>query len=209
MASGTFADSAEMVYVRPPFSSGCASRSDEPLYEIVNGERVELPSLGVYSSWIATRLGSRLGPFVEDRSLGTSVIETLFILNAERNLRRRPDVAFVSAQRWPLDRRIPETGDWDVVPDLAVEIVSPNDLATEVHAKVQEYFSHGVSRVWVIDPDERQVYDYRSPTEVRILRSDNEIEGEDHLPGFRIGVSKLFQPLISEPQNQVTILPTA
>ena len=201
MASGMFVDAPEMVHVRPLFSSGGTPHSDEPLYEIVNDKRVELPSMGVYSSWIATRLGNRLGPFVEDRSLGTTAIETLFILNAERNLRRRPDVAFVSAQRWPLDRRIPETGDWEVVPDLAVEIVSAHDLATEVHAKVQEYFAYGVRRVWVIYPDERQVYDYRSPTKVQILQSNNEIDGEDFLPGFRIAVSNLFQPPKSEPQN--------
>ena len=78
--------------------------------------------------------------------------EMLFVLDAEHNLRRRPDVAFVSTARWPLDRALPETGDWDVVPDLAVEVISPNDVFKDVLAKVREYFHYGVQVVWVIAP---------------------------------------------------------
>src|SRR5919199_5205808 len=81
---------------------------EEPLYEIVNGQRVELPPMSVYATWLATRLQNRLGPYVEDKGLGTPATEMLFILDAEHDLRRRPDVAFVSTARWPLDRALPE-----------------------------------------------------------------------------------------------------
>jgi Uma2 family endonuclease len=81
-----------------------------------------------YATWLASRLHGRLYPYVEDKGLGTSVTAMLFVLDAEHDLRRRPDVAFVSAARWPLDRALPGTGDWDVVPDLAVEVISPNDV---------------------------------------------------------------------------------
>jgi Uma2 family endonuclease len=101
---------------------------DEPLYEIVDGRRVDVPPMSVYTTWLASRLHGRLWPYVEEHGLGTCVMEMLFILDAERNLRRRPDVAFVSADCWPLDREIPTTGDWDIVPDLAVEVISPNDI---------------------------------------------------------------------------------
>ena len=131
---------------------------DEPLYEIVNGQRVDLPPMSVYTTWLASRLHGRLWPYVEDKGLGMSVAEMLFVLDAEHNLRRRPDVAFVSTARWPLDRALPETGDWDVVPDLAVEVISPNDIFKDVLAKVREYFHYGVQVVWVIAPEERQVY---------------------------------------------------
>jgi Uma2 family endonuclease len=91
-----------------------------------------------------------LYPYVEDKGLGTSVTAMLFVLDAEHDLRRRPHVAFVSAARWPLDRALPGTGDWDVVPDLAVEVISPNDVFKDVLAKVCEYFHYGVQVVWVI-----------------------------------------------------------
>src|SRR5262249_47931107 len=84
---------------------------EETLYEVVNGQRVELPPMGVYASWIASRLHFNMGYFVEAGRLGTAVMETLFILDAKRDLRRRPDVAFVSIESWPLERLIPEEGD--------------------------------------------------------------------------------------------------
>src|SRR5262249_61390019 len=98
---------------------------DEPLYEIVNGQRVELPPMSAYATWLAARLQNRLGPYAEDKGLGTAVPEMLFVLDAERDLRRRPDVAFVSTARWPLDRALPMTGDWEVAPDLAVDVLTP------------------------------------------------------------------------------------
>jgi Uma2 family endonuclease len=166
---------------------------DEPLYEIVNGQRVELPPISAYTTWIASRLHGRLWPYVEDKGLGTSVTEMLFVLDAEHNLRRRPDVAFVSTARWPLDRALPETGDWDVVPDLAVEVISPNDVFKDVLAKVREYFHYGVQVVWLIAPEEQQVYVYASPTHVRILTGQDELTSDEVVPGFRLPLRQLFQ----------------
>ena len=117
---------------------------DEPLYEIVDGQRVDLQSMRAYATWIASRLHGRLWPHAEDHLLGTPVTEMLFVLDPERDLRRRPDVAFVSTERWPLDRELPSTGDWQVVPTLAVEVISPNDVFKDVLAKLREYFQYGV-----------------------------------------------------------------
>jgi Uma2 family endonuclease len=167
--------------------------TEEPLYEVVNGERVELPPRSIYASWITARLGYRLGPFADEHALGTVVTEALFILDAERDLRRRPDVAFVSSQRWPLDREIPKKGDWQVVPELAVEVVSPNDLVQDVWEKMWEYFQMGVRQVWVILPGAEQVYIYTSPTEIRVLSSSDELDGGTLLPGFRLPVASLFK----------------
>ena len=166
---------------------------DEPLYEIVNGQCVELPPMSAYATWLASRLDHRLGPYVWDQGLGVSVTEMLFVLDAERDLRRRPDVAFVSTARWPLDRALPMTGDWNVVPDLAVEVLSPNDVFKDVLAKVREYFHYGVQVVWVIAPEEQQVYIYNAPTHVRILTIQDELTGGEVVPGFRMPLGQLFQ----------------
>jgi Uma2 family endonuclease len=166
---------------------------DEPLYEIVNGQRVELPPMSAYTTWIASRLHLRLGLYAEDKGLGVSVSEMLFVLDAERNLRRRPDVAFVSIARWPLDRALPETGDWEAVPDLAIEVISPNDVFKDVLAKVREYFHYGVQVVWLIAPEEQQVYIYDSPVQVRILAGQDELTGGEVVPGFRLPLVHLFQ----------------
>jgi Uma2 family endonuclease len=166
--------------------------AEEALYEVVNGQKVELPTMGAESSWLAGRLDQRLGPFVEDNGLGTVVPEMLFILDREADLRRRPDVAFVSAERWPLNQNPPWEGDWEVVPDLAVEIVSPNDGFNAVERKVGEYFDHGVRQVWVVSPPERRVHVYDARDAVRIVTAPADLE-TPLLPGWRLSLAALFR----------------
>jgi Uma2 family endonuclease len=118
--------------------------------------------------------------------------EGLFLLDAEADLRRRPDVAFLSAERWALDRPVPQVGDWPVAPDLAVEVTSPNDIYGKVLGKVDEYFEHEVRQVWVIEPTELKVYVYDSPTNVRILGHADQLE-TGLVPGFTLKLGELFQ----------------
>lgn len=179
--------------IEPLVSPGW-SAEEEPLYEVVNGQRVELPPMGVYASWITSRLHLRMGSFVEAGRHGNMVMETLFILDAKGNLRRRPDLAFVSTQSWPLERPIPEEGDWRVIPDLAVEVSSPNDLLKDVLAKMNEYFAFGVRQVWLVVPERQYVLVFESPTRVRILTAADDLDGGTLLPGFRLPLASLFQP---------------
>ncbi len=165
---------------------------DDVSYEVIRGQRAEIPPMSPYANWIAGRLGFRLGPHVEARKLGRVVPEVLFILDVEADERRRPDLAYVSAERWPLDRLFPETGDWPIVPDLAVEVISPNEHFEAVLAKVQEYFDFGVKQVWVIVPLARKLYLYDSPARVQIL-TDADALDNSIVPGFVLTIDELFQ----------------
>jgi Uma2 family endonuclease len=186
--------------LEPPATQLPRVVAEEPLYEIVDGKLVELPPMSILAVRIVGRLYSRMDAFAEAHSLGTAVIEALFILDAIRNLRRRPDVAFVSKLRWPLDRPLPEEGDWEVIPDLAIEVVSPNDLFAEVLAKKNEYFRLGVQQVWVVEPASNEVHVFETATECRILKIDKELDGGLLLPGFHIPLAALFnrQAVLSE-----------
>jgi Uma2 family endonuclease len=164
---------------------------DDTLYEVVRGQRVELV-MSIYSLWVASRLHTRLGSFVDGQRLGRVVIEGLFILDEMEDLRRRPDVAYVSAERWALDRLLPEVGDWVMVPDLAVEVTSPTDTLQAVLAKLEEYFQHGVKQAWLVVPNVRQLYVYDSPTRGRILSDADTLENTV-VPGFTLKVGELFQ----------------
>ena len=93
---------------------------------------------------LAWQLSYRLDRFVQDNKLGVVVTEMLFVLDSKQDLQRRPDVAFVSYPRW-LDKTVPNTAAWNVVPDLAVEVVSPTNLAEEIDVKITEYFEAGAS----------------------------------------------------------------
>ncbi|MCC7421839.1 MAG: Uma2 family endonuclease [Planctomycetaceae bacterium] len=162
----------------------------DKLYEILYGRVVEKP-MSALAAWIATRLATRLDRFTQEHQLGNIVSEMLFILHARRNLRRRPDVAFVSVERWPLNQLLPFDEDWAVSPSLAIEIVSPSNTFNGLLAKIREYFRHGVLEVWVFSPEERLIYVYRSPTEVRILKAGDTISTE-LIPGWSAPITELI-----------------
>ena len=105
---------------------------------------------------------------------------------------RRPEVAYVSYERWPRQRRVPRTQAWAVVPDLAVEVISPSNTFGEVLGKVQEYFQAGVQAVWVVAPPQQQVYVYQSPSLIQVVTLQEALTGEPFLPGFRLTLAELF-----------------
>lgn len=166
------------------------------LYEIVDGEIVE-KQMGAFELLIAKEIYDRLSPFVRQSGLGWAVHEMIFDL-APLNRQRRPDLAFVSVERWPRHRGRPKTPAWGVIPNLAVEVVSPSNSMNEVIGKVHEYFDAGVELVWVILPEYSQVLVYDSPVSNRILSGDDELTGEPVIPGFRLSLAELFD----EPEEE-------
>lgn len=169
--------------------------NDEPLFEVVNGQRKDLPPMSTYAVRIASRLAQRLAAWAD--ALGAVDTEMLFRLPVGPTgaQKRRPDVSFVSYQRWPQDRPVGyEENGWDVVPELAVEVVSPNDLADELMEKVREYFAAGVQLVWVVYPRQRLVFVHTGLTQARVLGGAGELDGEALIPGFRLPLPALFGP---------------
>lgn len=138
------------------------------LTEEVYGVIVEKPVSAV-SILIANLLHVNLGSFVQQHGIGWCVVECMFVLDRAAKLRRRPDIAFVSTSRWPLDKPFSPTDDWDVIPDLAIEVVSPSNRMEEMTGKVGEYFRHGCKEVWLILPKDKQVYVYSSQDHIRIV----------------------------------------
>ncbi len=162
------------------------------LYEVVDGRIMEKPPMGAYEYEIASIFQNYMHSYVRTRGLGRVVTEMIFDLGPALDRQRRPDVAFVSAASWPLNRRAPKTAAWAIVPELAVEIVSPTNPATAVIGKVLEYFTAGVTLVWVVYPDQEQVYAYESPTSVKVFGRGDTIEGGSVLPGFQLAITDLF-----------------
>ena len=121
----------------------------EGLYEVIDGQVVE-KSMGVYECWLATEVFDLLNRHVKGNSLGRVLMEMIFDLRPTVDRERRPDVAFISFERWASDREVPETSSWAVVPDLAIEVVSKTNSADEIVEKVEEYFRVGVRLVWVV-----------------------------------------------------------
>ena len=148
--------------------------------------------MGAFEIWLATELCGTLRNFAKQHDLGWAVQEMLFDLTAAVGRKRRPDVAFVSYERWPRRRPIPRTNAWDVVPNLAVEIISATNQADDIVDKAAEYFRAGVELVWVIFPSQCQVYAYSSPTEVRVFTRNDDLPAAPVVPGFKLPLTELF-----------------
>ena len=160
-------------------------------YELVDGELVERDMSGL-SSLVAGNVFRRVANHAEENNLGYPIAGDCgyqcFSFDPGRV--RRPDGSFIRADRITLEEL--ESGYVTVAPDLAVEVVSPNDLAHELIEKVDEYLRAGVQLVWVIDPQTRTVAVHRPDGSDSRLREQDELSGEDVLPGFRCPVRDLF-----------------
>jgi Uma2 family endonuclease len=192
------------VRTNPPVNQGLIPIPDEDaLYEVVDNQVMALAPTGAYEVWLATVLAARLETFAQQHRLGRAVQEMLFDLTVATGRKRRPDVAFVLFDRWPLARRIPRTEAWEVVPNLAVEVVSRTDSVDDIVDKIADYFHAGVDRVWVVLPSQEQVYVYDSPNSVRILTRMDELSGDPILPNFRLLLVELFEAAeaVDEPQQ--------
>jgi Uma2 family endonuclease len=175
------------VVVGPP-----SIADDGERYEIIDGKRVELPPMSAFASRIASRIVFCINTFAL-QEIGEAVTDTLFRLPAPLERNRRPDGAFVSYKRWPKGQ--PQgirDNAWDVVPDLAIEVVSPTDYAEDLLTKVDEYFRAGVSLVWVAYPSLRLIQVYESMTRIRAVTATEELDGGAVLPNFRVAVATLF-----------------
>lgn len=166
---------------------------DENHYEIIDGQRVELPPKSILASRVTNNIHIQLGYHLIGNPVGEALMETLLRLPLSVDRNRRPDVAFVSAKAIAAAPSQPGSDNaWAVLPELMVEVVSPHDIAEEIIEKINEYFAAGTKLVWIVYPTQRLLYVYESPRQVRILSETDELDGGVVLPGFRIRIGSLF-----------------
>ena len=159
----------------------------DKLYEIVDGQPEEKEMPGARHGGIGARLTIEIGVYLKTNKLGGLYVETSFQIGENERI---PDLAFVSTARIPLEGE-PETK-WPMPPDLAVEVISPNDLYEKVYAKVMEYLAAGVKQVWLVSAEHRTVTIYRSATDITAFPGDRELVSEDLFPGFRCHLREIF-----------------
>jgi Uma2 family endonuclease len=164
-------------------------------FEIINGERIPLmPPVAIHVLVIRS-LFRVLDPFCQQNNLGQVFTEMPFVLVFDQNWvrgSRVPDLLFVGKERW--QSYIEAVEDWYdkplvLVPDLVVEVVSANDLYTDVQAKVERYIADGVKLVWVIDPKRRQITAFEDG---RYSTMTDTLDGGDVCPGFSVALADLL-----------------
>ena len=158
--------------------------------ELIRGELIKTTPAGADHGDITMELARQIANHVRKHKLGKVYsAETGFILERDPDTVREADIPFVCADRVP-DRPMP--GFFVGAPDLAVEVLSPNDRASEVAEKVDLWLRCGARRVWVVDPKRHTVIVHRDPKNAQTLHKDDTLDGEDLLPGFSLKVSDIF-----------------
>jgi Uma2 family endonuclease len=157
---------------------------DEKNYELVDGRLVER-NMGSESSEVGGELYFLLRQFCREHDLGKvwPADNGFQCFRHAPGLVRRPDVSFVKKGRLPGEAS--PKGWVKIPPDLAVEVVSPNDLAGDLEEKLDDYRKAGVPLVWVIYPEQRKARVFRLDAPAVELMEDGELSVEDIIPGFR------------------------
>ena len=168
---------------------------DGDRYELVNGQLVE-QEMSFWACYVSGRLHHRMTSFTDAQQSGWVSPEgglTFQCFPHDPGMVRKADVSFLKRERWSWEQAR-QPGHVRLAPDVAVEVMSPNDLAYEVNAKVKDWLSAGVTLVWVIDPEAHMIAVHRANGQGTILREADELDGEDVLPGFRCPLRELFLP---------------
>jgi Uma2 family endonuclease len=162
-------------------------------YELVNGELKER-NMSFWSTFIGRRISTPLANHVEPSDLGWVNAEgtSYRCFPDDENRVRRADVTFHR-----IDHLTPEQaaadGHCTVVPDLVVEVVSPNDLAYEVEEKREEWLAAGAQLVWLVYPEEQTIHAHRPDGTVTLFRRTDTLTANPVLPEFRVPVADLFR----------------
>ena len=167
---------------------------DDCRYELVAGELRRRELAGWREGAAGGELLALLGMYVVETNLGRVVgASTGFLLARDPDTVRAPSVAFLGKDRFQSE----DPGDafWPGAPDLAVEVLSPGDTTGEVDEKVRSWLDSGAKMVWVVNPKWRSVTVYRSAAEIKTLTENEELDGEDVVPGFRCRVGDIFANL--------------
>lgn len=162
-------------------------------YELVNGELVDRGNSGMEHGNIGIFLGGALEFHARSQKLGVTC-DSSTAFSMKTGNKRSPDISFVSKVRLQGIKRLPKRF-FDGAPDLAVEILSPNNTVNEIHEKIVEYFENNARLVWVIHPDEQFVLVYHSPQPDKLLRVGDSLDGENVVPGFILAIANLFTKL--------------
>jgi len=157
--------------------------------ELIAGELRMMMPPGFQHGRVAARLTTLLLNHADAAGLGTvTAAETGFLLAHAPDTVRAPDVAFVRSERVLAAGQ----GYFPGAPDLAVEVLSPNDRPGYVREKVAEWLEAGAQAVWVVDPRERTVTVHEAGPEPLLLGEDDLLSGGPLLPGFEIPVRDIF-----------------
>jgi Uma2 family endonuclease len=143
-------------------------------HELVDGIVVEMEPPGWDHGVVQVAVGQLLRDHVRDRNLGVVTGEVGFLLRSDPDTVLAPDVAFVTRERADPVQGSPKY--FPGPPDLAIEIVSPDDTRPKLRAKALDWLSWGTPAVLIIDAQRGHVTVYRAPDLVATHTGDERVD---------------------------------
>ena len=162
------------------------SEHPDGMYELIHGEIVE-KMVTEEHGLIAANIVIEIGNYLKRNRIGRVVVETRYRPAGDALNDRLPDVSFRRTDSDPV-RRGPVTG----MPDLAVEIKSPDDSNRQMRETAAYYLANGCKMVWVVYPEQRMVEVYQPDADIQILLEKDTVDGGEVLPGFQMPVAEMF-----------------
>jgi Uma2 family endonuclease len=164
---------------------------DDMRYELIEGELIQMSPAMPEHGWHNAEIAFLLGTYAKPRRLGVVFDSSVgYKFGSDPDTVLEPDVSFFRTER------LPPRKDWKkfftVPPDIAVEVLSPSERRALLNKKIGIYFAAGVRLLWLVNPSRRTVTVYAPGREPRVLRIDDDLTGEDVLPGFRLPLRDLF-----------------
>jgi Uma2 family endonuclease len=159
--------------------------------ELLYGELVMMSFGAAEHGIVGARLSRCIGEFVEERELGfTFSAGTGFKLDSDPDLVRAPDASFVrrARVRGKITKKF-----FEGAPDLAVEVISPDDTRREVADKKNAWLAYGATSVWIADPDAQTITVHHSGKKPTIFARGQTLTDESVLPGFTLEVDRIFK----------------
>lgn len=157
--------------------------------ELIDGTLVE-KTVGWYESLLAVIIGQLLNNYLDEHPLGMA-LGADGALKIFPDMIRIPDVSFIRRERLP-KHKLPRRPIPALIPNLAVEVLSPSNTKGEMRRKLKDYFASGVELVWFIDPAQRSAMVYTAPGNATRVDETGELDGGTVLPGFRLSLRDLF-----------------
>ena len=162
-------------------------------YDVVDGELVLTPKNGAYHADICVQVLTALRLYAKAHELGAVFDCGTGFWMQSRNC-RAPDVSFVGRERLQaLDITRHTRAFFPGAPDLAVEVLSPNDTRRDTDQRLRDFFGSGTQIAWIINPDTECVEVCHAPDKRKLLGPGADLDGEHLLPGFRYPIGDLFK----------------
>ena len=169
----------------------CSDNGDLRLELTAERELIIMPPVWSETGWQEHELALQVGVWAKQDGTGR-VFSPSAGFTLPNGAVRAPDVSWILLSRWESLSRPEQRAFSHICPDFVIELRSSSDSLTDLQNKMAEYLENGVRLGWLIDPQSKQVYVYRTGQPVEILDKPDTVSGDPVLPGFVLHLNAIW-----------------